>query len=112
MKIKSWIFKILIDSTLVQTIGVLDIFHKNNLALAKQMFNSFKSSLGEFEIDNTSIANANGVNVPLMLMNGKSIVENFEVVDNFTKASSSVATIFVLDDNGGGGRIRKGYNFS
>ncbi|SUX09404.1 Uncharacterised protein [Campylobacter sputorum subsp. sputorum] len=99
-----------IDTTLEQTIGILDIFHKNNLSLAKGMFNSFKSTLGEFELNPSLTLNVKGVNVPDMLMNDKSVIENFEIVDNFTKASSSVATIFVLDDNGGG--VRKGYNFS
>lgn len=91
-----------IDTTLEQTIGILDIFHKNNLSLAKGMFNSFKSTLGEFELNPSLTLNVKGVNVPDMLMNNKSVIENFEIVDNFTKASSSVATIFVLDDNGGG----------
>lgn len=93
-KIKSNL-KTQMEQNLDAVVHICDIFYKDTIKSTKMIFNVLQSKIQTFYIDNNQEMMIKKFTSPIMYVNNKVINGNFELVDNFTKATGATATIFI-----------------
>ena len=79
--------------------ATFEVLNESIRESAKSASNVFSSRINNIEIDYDRTIEINSVKTPMLTSNGQIINKNNDLIDQFTKITGAVATVFVKQDN-------------
>lgn len=77
----------------------LNVFSNDSESMTKLLLNVLKQKFGHLKIESSEIITTKDANAPAMYSNGSLLNNNFNIVDEYTKTTGGIATIFAKTGN-------------